>query len=68
MFVCVCNGLCEKDVDSAIAEGAVNVPEVHRTFNCTAKCGMCVPEIEDRIFSHLVCSAPIAAAQQLGKK
>lgn len=68
MFVCICNGLCEKDIDSAIAEGAVNAPDVHRAFDCSAKCGMCVPEIEDRIFSHLVCSSSVAAMQHMGKK
>lgn len=60
MYICLCNGLREKDIDAAIAEGAVNHSEVYQALGCNPKCGMCVPEVEERLVSHVISGAASA--------
>jgi bacterioferritin-associated ferredoxin len=45
MYVCNCNGVCEQEVDAAIAAGAKNPRAVLAHHGCEPCCGMCMPEI-----------------------
>lgn len=51
MYVCNCNGIRERDVDAAIADGAAHPAEVFHRHGCRAHCGRCVCEMQDRIQS-----------------
>ena len=43
MYVCLCNGVSEKDVNEAIAAGASTVEEVGYCTGAGTRCGMCRP-------------------------
>jgi bacterioferritin-associated ferredoxin len=42
MYVCICNGLNDRDIDTAAAE-AETVAQVYRCLGCRPQCGKCVP-------------------------
>jgi len=52
MYVCICNGLKEKCVRSAIEGGACSVGETFRRLGCQAVCGQCVPTIRETLQSN----------------
>lgn len=41
MYVCICNGLTDARIRSAIADGARRPKEVYAACNCNAQCGCC---------------------------
>lgn len=45
MYVCNCNGVRQREVDSAIAAGAANPREVLAHNGAEPCCGQCLPEI-----------------------
>lgn len=49
MFVCNCNGITEKQVHAAIAEGARDWEDVHEHHGVEPCCGKCEPDICDAI-------------------
>lgn len=49
MYICNCNGLNEKQVESAIKNGANSWLEVYTYHDCAPKCGKCIPEICQRM-------------------
>ena len=65
MYVCLCNGITERSVRQAAAEGVYNLSELTRRTGCAGSCGSCADlaaqvlrdEHERRAFS-----LPIAVA------
>jgi len=45
MFVCLCNGVTERDVQQAIEEGASSVEEVAYCTGAGTRCGTCVSAV-----------------------
>lgn len=43
MFVCVCNGVTERDIRLAAAGGCGSMTELTMRTGCGATCGSCVP-------------------------
>lgn len=41
MFVCVCNAVTERDIDSAVAEGCSSLRELRAQLGIGACCGRC---------------------------
>ncbi len=41
MFVCVCNAVTERDIDSAVAEGCRSLRELRAQLGVGACCGRC---------------------------
>lgn len=44
MYVCVCNGVTERDIDSAIAAGCCSLRQLRDTLgvgNCCGRCATC---------------------------
>ncbi|WP_375164594.1 bacterioferritin-associated ferredoxin [Temperatibacter marinus] len=52
MYVCLCNGITDRDVKSAIQSGANSVSRVYRSHDCKAQCGKCTCQIKDMIRGH----------------
>jgi len=42
MYVCICNGLNDRDIGAAAAE-AETVSHVYQRLGCRPQCGKCVP-------------------------
>ena len=45
MFVCICNGLTDTQILSAITGGAGRTHDVYAACNCRAQCGCCTASI-----------------------
>ncbi|GAN62555.1 (2Fe-2S)-binding protein [Acetobacter indonesiensis] len=45
MVICSCNRLTDKDVKSAVADGATRPREIYASKGCKAQCGNCVPGV-----------------------
>jgi bacterioferritin-associated ferredoxin len=43
MYVCVCNGVTERDIRQAVAGGCRSITELTMRTGCGATCGSCVP-------------------------
>ena len=45
MYVCVCNAVTEKQIQQAIAEGAVTVAQLREKLEVSGNCGMCIGSV-----------------------
>jgi bacterioferritin-associated ferredoxin len=46
MYVCLCNGLTERQVRRAASTGTGSPEEVYRSLGTAPKCGKCIPTVE----------------------
>lgn len=44
MYICVCNGVTERDIRSSIEAGACTVDDLQRELGVAAGCGQCACE------------------------
>lgn len=49
MFVCICKAITDRDVESAIENGARSVEEVGETTGAGTDCGSCQNALEVRV-------------------
>lgn len=49
MYVCICNGINDRQVKTAIAAGAKKWSDVHEYHGCKPECGGCGVEISEFI-------------------
>jgi bacterioferritin-associated ferredoxin len=50
MYVCLCHGINDRQVRSAIDEGgAGSAAQVYRHYDCRPRCGKCVPMVRDMV-------------------
>jgi len=49
MYICLCNGITDHDVDRIAAGGDGTVAQVYRGLGCTPQCGKCVPVIREML-------------------
>ncbi len=43
MYVCICNGVTERDIRTAVANGCASMTGLTMRTGCGACCGSCVP-------------------------
>jgi bacterioferritin-associated ferredoxin len=43
MYVCLCNGLTDRDIRRAADQGCTTVASVYRSLESEVNCGRCVP-------------------------
>jgi bacterioferritin-associated ferredoxin len=48
MYICLCNGLTDRDV-RASCDGGCSVAMVYRSLGCEPQCGKCVPYIRQML-------------------
>jgi bacterioferritin-associated ferredoxin len=48
MYICLCNGLTDRDV-RAHSEGGCSVAMVYRALGCEPQCGKCVPFVRQML-------------------
>lgn len=61
MYICLCNGLTDRDVRNS-AEGGCSVAMVYRALGCEPRCGKCVPFVRQMLRE----AAPAAEIQSGG--
>ena len=49
MYVCLCNGLTDRDVRNSAESGGCSVAMVYRSHGCEPQCGKCVPYIRQML-------------------
>jgi bacterioferritin-associated ferredoxin len=62
MYVCVCNGVTDREVSAAIDAGAKTRAEVTRACGAGGDCGSCHRTIDDMIGAKCPGDALVAAA------
>ena len=64
MLVCVCNGISDKDIDSAIHEGATECRQIRGSLGIGKCCGQCTSYAKEMI-SEKMANMQSAASMQL---
>jgi len=49
MYICLCNGLNEREMHDAVSACAGSVANVYRYHGCAPRCGHCVPVVRDMV-------------------
>ena len=49
MYICICNAIKDKHIDSIVTEGASCAGDVFERMGCKPVCGKCIPEIKDSL-------------------
>ena len=49
MFVCVCHAITDRDIDQAVAQGAVTLDRLKEELDVGTACGCCAEHIEQRL-------------------
>jgi bacterioferritin-associated ferredoxin len=62
MYVCLCNGLTDRQVAEAVADGAARPNQVHAKCGCRAQCGTCLRFMLETIRAAAIAAGPTAAA------
>ena len=42
MYVCICHGIKEKDIQKAVADGAESMRDLRKSLNVGSQCGKCI--------------------------
>lgn len=53
MYVCICNGVTDRQIEEAAANGVRNVAELTMRTGCGATCGSCLDMAAGLLESHL---------------
>ncbi|WP_437648907.1 (2Fe-2S)-binding protein [Sorangium sp. So ce362] len=65
MYVCLCMGVCDREIREAMNEGACSVAEVMECTGAGTRCGSCQPTIAKLIGDDEGASPPVAAPRRL---
>jgi bacterioferritin-associated ferredoxin len=49
MYICLCNGITDRDVHRVAAGGDGTVAQIYRGLGCTPQCGKCVPVVREMV-------------------
>ena len=63
MYVCVCNGIRERQVRKAVKDGAETVGKVFKAHGCKADCAQCINCMRDVIEEEVRSSDILLAAE-----
>ena len=44
MYICICNGITDTDIKSAVSDGALSYRAVRKTLGVGNQCGQCASE------------------------
>ena len=62
MYICLCNGLTDRDVRGAVTRGARRVSEVHRQCGTAPQCGRCTGHIRGLVEETSAAGDPASVA------
>lgn len=52
MYVCICHGVTEKDIQKAASEGASSLQDIKVMTGCATGCGTCAESAIDVLQAH----------------
>ena len=41
MYICICNAITDRHIETAVSEGAITVEDLHRQLSLGSQCGSC---------------------------
>jgi len=59
MYVCICNGVTDRAIQQAIADGCCSLDELTRHTGCGDTCGCCLPLAADLLAES--CPLPLSS-------
>ncbi|WP_420497097.1 (2Fe-2S)-binding protein [Sneathiella sedimenti] len=59
MYICLCNGLTDRDIKSAVASGAQRIANVYESLGAAPQCAKCTTNIRDIIRESAGNNAPV---------
>lgn len=65
MFICICNGVTEGQIQQAVAQGASSVRELNQQLSVASCCGKCVSatrQLIDQYSQHTIDQLAIPAS------
>lgn len=51
MYVCLCNGITDKDIKKAVTQGATSVSDLRSMLGVSNQCGTCVEAAQEVLSS-----------------
>lgn len=64
MLVCVCNGVSDRDIESALQDGASSYKEVRSALGIGSCCGQCKPYAKEMV-GEKIAEAQVSNSYQL---
>ncbi|RMA79998.1 (2Fe-2S)-binding protein [Umboniibacter marinipuniceus] len=52
MFVCVCAGITQQQINNAVTRGARTVDQLRSQLNVASGCGMCLEDVTEQLSHH----------------
>jgi len=49
MFVCICHGITEQDIETAVGQGADSMQKLRDELNVTNQCGRCTKVVKNAL-------------------
>lgn len=49
MYVCICHGITDREINARIAAGAHDVETLRSELGCGSTCGCCLSEVEQMV-------------------
>lgn len=49
MYICICHGITDRQIRTAIAAGAADVQTLRAELGCGSTCGSCLVEVEQML-------------------
>lgn len=62
MYVCLCNGLTDRQVRSVCQQERCGVSDIYKALGCAPKCGKCIPLMTELSRIEATAAAPAEAA------
>jgi bacterioferritin-associated ferredoxin len=62
MYICLCHGVTEEQVERCIAEGARSLNELKCCLGIAASCGKCAPVAKDMLDQRVAAKAELKVA------
>jgi len=59
MYVCICNGVTDRDIREAASDGVANFSELQRRTGCADACGSCA-ELAEQVLRDALKRSPFA--------
>ena len=64
MYVCICNGVTERDIRQAAEAGCRSVPELTMRTGAGANCGSCLDMAAELLARHATVELPLPVLRQ----
>lgn len=49
MFICICNGITEKDIETAAEQGVYSIKQLRERFDVADQCGRCTQFVKSTL-------------------